>query len=70
MNPNLTYLRCSIATDMNNLMPTIKVITQRKGHISRCWLFSACNRKFEANFGDVGLSEKAKGAGGVAAGLQ
>ena len=30
VNPNLTYLRWSIATDMNNLRPTGKVITQRK----------------------------------------
>ena len=64
MNPKLTYLRCSIATDMKNLRPTGKVIRQRKGHISMCCLFSACNRKFEANFGNVGLSGRAWETGG------
>ena len=63
VNPNLTYLRWSIATDMNNLRPTGKVITQRKGHISLCWLFSACKRTFQANFGNVGLIWRAMGAG-------
>ena len=46
---------------MNNLRPTGKVIRQRKGHISLCCLFSACNIKFEANFGNVGLSGRALG---------
>ena len=58
----IQYLRRSIATDMNNLRPTGKVIRQRKGHISLCCLFNACNRKFEANFGNVGLSGRAWGS--------
>ena len=62
----IQYLRCSIATHMNNLRPTGKVIRQRKRHISLRCLFSACNRKFEANFGNVGLSWRAWGGGGVA----
>ena len=49
---------------MNNLRPTGKVIRQRKGHTSLCCLFSACNRKFEANFGNVGLSGRVWGIGG------
>ena len=49
---------------MKNLRPTGKVIRQRKGHISMCCLFSACNRKFEANFGNVGLSGRAWETGG------
>ena len=58
----IQYLRRSIATDMNNLRPTRKVIRQRKGHISLCCLFSACNRKSEAHFGNVGLSGSAWGS--------
>ena len=58
----IQYLRRSIATDMNNLRPTGKVIRQRKGRISLCCLFNACNRKFEANFGNVGLSGRAWGS--------
>ena len=46
---------------MNNIRPTGKVTTQRKGHISLCWLFTACNRKLEA---DVGLTGRAKEGGG------
>ena len=49
---------------MNNLRPTGKVIRQGKGHISLCWLFTACNRKLEAGFGNVGLTGRAKGGGG------
>ena len=48
---------------MNNLRPTGKVIRQRKGHTSLCCLFSACSRKFEANFGNVGLSGRVWGIG-------
>ena len=58
----IQYLRRSIATDMDNLRPTGKVIRQRKGHISLCCLFNACNRKFEANFGNVCLSGRARGS--------
>ena len=50
---------------MNNLKPTGKVITQRKANISLCWLFNACNRKFEANCGDVGMTGRARGGGGL-----
>ena len=49
---------------MNNLRPTGKVITQGKGHISLCWLFTVCNRKLEADFGNVGLTGRGKGRGG------
>lgn len=49
---------------MKNLRLTGKVITHRKGHISLCWLFNARNKKFEANFGNVGLIERAGGRGG------
>ena len=57
---------------MNNLRPTGKVITQGKGHISLCWLFTVCNRKLEADFGNVGLTGRAKGrgGGGLVAGAQ
>ena len=50
---------------MNNLRPTGKVTTQRKGHISLCWLFNARNKKSEANFGNVGLTGRAGGGGGA-----
>ena len=53
---------------MNNLKPTGKVITQRKANISLRWLFNACNRKFEANFGDFGdvvMTGRARGGGGL-----
>ena len=63
VNPNLTFLSWSIATDMNNLRPTGKVTTQRKGHISLCWLFNARNKKSEANFWNVGLTGRAGGGG-------
>ena len=48
---------------MNNLKPTGKAITQRKANISLCWLFNACNRKFKANFRDVGMTGRARGGG-------
>ena len=50
---------------MNNLRTTGKVKTQRKGHISLCWRFNACNGKFEANFGKVGLSGRARSGAGA-----